>query len=413
VILLPSLLAACGEPDLEVKGNIDRVVGEVVTLKLEAGEDGFSGNLELVDARAHKFEAPALKIQKLDDKKLSFVIPVGAAPGKATARVGRKDSDESYNVPLDINRLLLGLDANGTIETLPLSPATLNPGSISDINAAGGFISLSPSGGQLAVLAQDQLSLLALGAAAKPVGPAIQQKDGKAIYAVPDGVLVCTSSALLLVRFKDGNTSQLTATIAGCQAVASDDTGTLAAVLHTCDSDADTTMEDCVTVFEIGSALTEKHKSISLDAKANATHIAMTSDGKGVVVADPEKLYGLWLDTTSAPKPIAVEWKQAATVIGIDRGAFALGDLFVVADAATRKVLLLGFDPNAGYLFKKLKEEITLPDTPTAMAYGLGTQLYIAAGTKLFLIEAEQPLKEAEELQLAAANKLISLVAQP
>jgi len=416
VVLLPALLAACGEPDLEVKGTLDRVVGEVVTLRLAAGEDGFSGTLELVDARARKFSGAALKVQKTDDKELSFVVPGGVAPGKATARVGRKDSDEDYNVPLDINRLALGLDDNGTIETLPLAPATLAPGSISRIEAAGGLVSLSPSGGQLAVLAKDELSLLALGATAKPVGPAIQQKDGRAIFAVPDGVLVCTDTALLLVRFKDGNTSQLTATIAGCQGVAGDDDGTVAAVLHTCDSDSDTTMEDCVTVFQIGSALTEvtNQKNISLDAKPDATHIAMTADGKGVVVADPELIHGLWLgDGSKAPEPVAVKWGQAATIVGLDRGPFSLGDLFVAADAATKTVLLLGFDPNAGHLFKKLKEEITLPDTPTAMAYGLGTQLYVASGTKLYLLDAEQPQKEAEELQLAGASKLLSLAVQP
>ena len=51
------MLLACGEPDLEVKGNLDRVVGETVTLKLESGKDGFSGKLDLIDAKARRYSA--------------------------------------------------------------------------------------------------------------------------------------------------------------------------------------------------------------------------------------------------------------------------------------------------------------------------------------------------------------------
>jgi len=408
-LMLALLPTGCGEPSLEVRGTLDRVVGETVTLKLVEGKGGFSSTMELVDSQTVKYSSAALQVKKPEANELSFVVPAGIAQGKASARIDRDDSGEPYVVPLDINRLALALDDKGAIETLPLTPATLAPSAISSIDAAGGLISLSPSGGELAVLAKDQLNLLALGASSKPVGPGIAQTGGQAIAAVPDGVLVCTDSALLLVRIKQ-STSQISASITGCKAVAADSTGVRAVVLSTCDSDNDTNEEDCLTEFQIGSTISQVNR-FSLDMTPSATHVAMRSDGKGAVVADSSVVYGVWLDGVGFT-PVSVPWDQTAAVVGIDVTDSSLGDLFAVADGTSKQVRFLGFDSNANNDLKRVFDT-ALPETPIALSFGPDAVLYVAAGTKLYSLNAEKPAEAPALASISSANPILFLQVQP
>jgi len=405
--LLP--IGGCGEPDLEVKGTLDRVIGETVTLNLEQGENGFSGEIELIDAGAHRFNAAALKANKADERKLSFVVPSGATPGKATARVERKDGDP-FRVPLDVNRLVLALDDQGAIEVLPLSPASIPTGAIGGIDALGGQISLSASGGELAVLAQDQLTLLALGATPKPVAPAIAQ-SGKAIVALPGGVLVCSDTALTFVSFQGGTTSQISTTLSGCKALAADRSGAKAAVLSTCDSDKDTTNEDCLTIYDIGTSITQvTNPPISLDTNPSASHVAMRPDGKAVVVADSDAVYGVWLDVTGVPNPDAEKWSQAASVVGIAMAPLGQGEIFAVADATSKQVVLYGFDKTDFKPF--IGGAVALTEAPTALAFGAGTRLYVAAGTAIYTFDATQP-DAPTAAGVSAASAVSTLAVQP
>lgn len=405
-VVAPLLAAGCGEPDLEVRGVLDRVIGETVTLKLTSGDTGFSGDLELVDARARRFSAAALKINKKDDRELTFAVPAAAAQGKATARVGRTD-DKNYTVPLEINRLALALDDKGAIEVLPLPPATISAGAIGGISAAGGQISLAPGGGELAILTQDQLHLLALKAPpAKPVAPAITQ-TGNAIAAVPGGVLVCTDSALTLVSFKGGSTSQISAPLAGCKALAADRAGTKAVVLNTCNSTS-----DCLTVYDIGTSITQvTNPPITLDNNPGARHVAMRPDGKGAVVADVDGIYGVWLDVAGVPNPVTVSWPGSSpSVAGLAMAPLATDEIFAAADATNKQVLLLGFDSTV--LKQFIGGDIPLPEAPTAMGFGVGTQLFVATSTKVYSVDALNP-GPPSAAGITAANPVLQLVVQP
>ena len=88
-VTLLAMLWGCSDSSLEVRGSLDRVVGETVTLSLVEGETGFSGEVELIAADQTPFSTAALKVQQTDERKLTFVIPPGIAAGRAVAKAAR------------------------------------------------------------------------------------------------------------------------------------------------------------------------------------------------------------------------------------------------------------------------------------------------------------------------------------
>jgi hypothetical protein len=406
-LLLAALaLVGCGEPDLEVQGITDRVVGETVTLSLVEGESGFSGSVELRDAKGTSFPENGLRVNTVDERKLSFVIPTGIAAGPARAMVGRKD-DGTYDVPLKINRLALALNDQGAVEVLPLPPATLTPSSLPGVSATGGHIALAATGGEVAVLGQDQASRFALGQTPKAVGTGVEQKGGRALATVPDGLLLCSDTAVILLKFVQGKVTQTTTNVSGCRAIAADSQGTRAVVLSTCSIGSDPTLKDCLTELDIGTSITVG-TPISLDDAPSAMLVRITADGKGAVVADQSVVYGVWLDNSTPPT--AETLGMMANVVDLARGPSSVGDLFAVADADGKRVVYFGFD-NAS--FKKLTAESPLPEAPVALAFGRQSELYVAVGKKLYALDAEHPQVEASLLNVSAAGAIRSLVVQP
>jgi hypothetical protein len=407
-----ALLCACGEPELEVRGVLDRVVGEKVQLKLVEGETGFSGEAELVDSEGTSFKAGALKIVASGEKKLTFSVPPGVAPGKATARVRRKGEDGAYNISLQLNRLVLAATSTGVVELLPLTPASLPVSTLSGLDASGGSLALSPGGGDLAVFSQGQVNIYGLGKTPKKI-TGLQQGTGSAIAAIPGGVLICVTDGgtpptenLVAIKYEP-SVSEVPKAFPGCQAIAADATGTKAVILHSCDTNNDSVKEDCITPLSISGGTISFEKEIKVDDTFSAQHVAMTSDGKAVVVADTDAVYGIWLSTGS--RTSASGWPSGALVKGISRGKSALGDLFAVADSYTKTVYFAAFDLQS---LKKVSD-LPLSEDPTTLAFGRNAELYIAAGTKLYKTNAQYQNPTATLLGISSSNPINALLVQP
>jgi hypothetical protein len=406
------LLCACGEPELEVRGVLDRVVGQKVQLKLVEGETGFSGEAELVDSEGTSFKAGALKIVAAGEKKLTFSIPPGVAPGKATARVRRKGEDGAYNVPLQINRLALAATSTGVVELIPLAPASLSVSTLAGLDASGGSLALSPGGGDLAVFSQGQINVYGLGKTPKKI-TGLQLGSGSAMATIPGGVLLCINNVgaddtLVAIKYEPSVSDAKTAFDKGdCQAIAADATGTNAVILHSCDTDSDKVMEDCVTGLTISGGLITQQAAIKVDGVFSAQHVAMTSDGQAVVVADTNALHGIWLSSTH--RNTVEKWPTSATVKGISRGTSDLGDLFAAADGIAMTVHFVGFDKKA----LKQVSTLTLSEEPDAVAFGRGAEIYVAAGTKLYWANTRYQNPTATLLDVSTSNPISALLVQP
>jgi len=403
-----ALGGACGEPELELRGTLDRVVGETVQLQLVEGDPGFSGEVELTDSEKATFKAGALKISTSGDKKLSFLVPPAIAAGPAVARVKRKDEDGAYDVPLQINRLVVAATSSGVVELIPLTPSTLSAGTLPDVDAAGGHLALSPSGGEVAVLAKDEISVHALGKTPRRI-TGLQQTGGVAMAAIPDGVVICTSSTIVVTKYAPKVESANT-TFSGCQGVAADATGTIAVILHACDTNSDTVMEDCLTTMKLGSTIS-LGTPFSVDGKASASYVAMRADGKAAVVGDSEALYGVWLDGGTAKLTSVPEWPQSAVPAGISLGSSSLGDLFAVVDSYTQSIYFVAFQDDVKTL-KKISS-LALSEPPSAIAFGRAAELLIAAGTKLYATDAQFMNPKATLLGLTTSNPVKALLVQP
>lgn len=422
VALLAALLAApagCGS-ELEVKGKLDRVIGETITLRAAEGDVAFSGNVALEDAEGETFASGLLRVTRTGDSKLSFVLPPGMATGKATALAGKKGGgeDDAWTIPLRVSRLALAVNAQGVVEVLPLGRSTLEPSTLSGVNAAGGLVSLSPGGGKLAVLAQGELDLLALGESPSNAFPGLKQGGAKAMVAIPDGVLLCTANELLLYRAAGTGTTKLSKSYSeGCQALATSATGTRAAVLLRCDPDQDTVEENCIHVVSIGAKMTldlGPGKPFGLGGPGTATRIGMTADGKGVVVPDADAVHGVWLDS-SPYSASSKKWSTTAKIVDMARGVSSLGDQFAVAEAMTKTVYFFSFNTNKtpAPLETPTADPVALVARPTALSYGRDATVYVATGTQLYRINANVNDTKAEVLSLSAASSVATLLVQP
>ncbi|MFH1130514.1 MAG: hypothetical protein V1754_04215, partial [Pseudomonadota bacterium] len=220
------------EKDFKVQGALDRVIGEKVTLELERGEGAFTDDISLPN-----FDRTQLQIEKTSDKIVSFVIPSGIAVGETTVTVKTQGDPGQFEVPLNINRLMVAL-FDDFVATHPLEPATLQP---HDLQIQGGQkIALSPDGALLALLSNTKLRVFRLskdGFASKVFAAYVEDETGAICVAAHNrGVLFATSEKVEIRTIPAWGIKEPDSSlpISGAKSIAVDDNGTFAVVLKEC-----------------------------------------------------------------------------------------------------------------------------------------------------------------------------------
>lgn len=421
------LIPACGEGDLEVRGQTDRVVGETVTLNLVEGEPKFSGELSLMASDGTQYSSTTLKKKKKSVTELTFVIPPDVAAGKATVRVGKAGEDAAYDVPLHVNRLALGLTAKGSLQVMPLPPTSLKFSSLTVAGSATGgstLLSMAPSGGLVTTLAGGQLSLLTLGATTKDrVSPITQA--GQCLAAMDDGVLVGTKTSILLYSLGTGKTIKQRGTfnVTGCKDISVSGDGSKAMVLSACDTNTDGTPDaDCLTELKIGTNLKEGTAAV-LDKTASASQLRVSMDGKTAVVTDGGGVYGLVLDASggNTHKITTVSWTFAAKPVALARSprkekiSGKLVDLFAVAESSKKLIRFVGIDVDRAKWVElgPSRLEISLAEEPTGLSFGRRLDLYATANKKLYHIKALRSKPQIVALGALSNDGIAAIAVQP
>lgn len=425
-VVLAMLLAlpSCGG-DLQIKGSLERVVGETVTLALVSGEPTFNGQLSLRAPDLTMLDAGSLQANRKDDRTLSFLIPAGIAAGHAVAVVGQNGGG-TYEVPLRISRLAVVLEEGGSLEAWPLSPSSLPRAGLPTGTATGARLALSPTGGELAVAAGDEVRLLALGAEIRDIGAGIKQSGVLALSAGPAGkVLVATAEALILFQFTRGEqTTQAAVNFKDIRALAIDATGESAVVLYGCDTDTDGIPDAaCLEKVLLSPSLSRDISSrVPLGAGPQASVLAVSRDGKGVVVADDKGIHGLYA-AGATPRKSTVGWSvngsafTGAQPVGADRaGAVVSGqdvDLFAVAERSQQLVDLVAFNPAAEGNLQRVGT-MPLAEPPSRLSYGRRTLLYIATGKSLLSVDVGLASPTVNPVaEVTPASNISGLVVQP
>ena len=420
------LCLGCGEGTLEVKGNLNRVVGETVTLELLEGQDDFTGEIRLVGSDRTKYDTNQLGATLKNPRKLSFTIPGDVAPGEATARVTRKGSDLPYDVPLRVNRLALTMDAVGLLEILPLPPTTMTPGSMSVGGGKAGLMSLSPKGGLLALFASDQLRLLSLGAKPKDLTAPISQKEGKCLAALNDGMLVGTATQVIYLKQVAGKgmTRASDFSLPGCTDISVDNAGTTALVLSRWDSSggAGTPDSDALTELTLGASPT-KGSTLKVDSAPGATAVSLAGDGKSGVIVDGPAVYGVILKGSGQFSFSQLHWGFAAKPVSVSStGSPALVSkqkVYVHAMAETSKgqIRFAAHDQDKlKWVYqgtKQLAVDLTTQGTPSAIAFGRRLELYVAADRSVYLVKDLAGTPKIISMGMTTTNKITSLAVQP
>ena len=429
LLLPPALLLclSCGEGTLEVQGNLNRVVGETVTLELVEGQDDFTGEMELVGSDRTKYDANQLGISLKNSRKLTFVIPGDVAPGQATARVNRINGGLPYDVPMGINRLALTMDGTGVLELLPLPPTTLAASSMSVGGGSGGLMSLSPRGGLLALFASDQLRLLSLGAKLKDTTAAISQKEGKCLMALNDGMLVGTTTQVIYLKLVSGKgmTRAKDFSLPGCTDIAVDNAGTTALVLSRWDSSGSggTPDSDALTELTLGTSTSAAGNTLKVDSAPGATAVTLAGDGKSGIIADGPAIYGVTLKGSGQFAFTQLHWGFAAKPVSI-------ASTSSVAQVSTQKVYVHALAESSKgeirfvahdkgklkWIYQGLKQlalNLTTQGTPSAIAFGRRLDLYVAADRTLYKVNDLRGTPKIISLGLSTTNKITSLVVQP
>lgn len=405
LVLLGS--GACS-PELEVKGNTQRVIGERVTLALVEG-DVFGTELTLTDADKVEAQASALDIQQADERTLSFVIPPGTAAGAATVRVKQKGGG-TYVVPLTISRLAVAVGKDGRVETLALPPSTL--GATTPSTAIDPFVGqqvvMTLDGGTAVALAGTGFYTFRLGKDPQ-TGPSLAI-TGTCIAALPqDGVVVGTATSIQAYRRKEsvyvGNSLTGPSNV---RAIAAADDGTRAIALATCGSN------NCLLIVDVSGVAPKKESEVLLGPSSGATLLAIRADGKGAVVVDGSTIYGVDLagtpkiTTLSIGKGVAIA--RATTVINNQAN-----DLFAIADETSLKIRLVGFQGNVGsQVLTDIDSNIDLGgNVPSHLAFGRGAELYVVTGTKLLKIDASAKDAVPVPLSQQLTQAPLSFVVQP
>jgi len=410
---------SCGEGELEVRGILDRVVGETVTLELVEGEGEFSGKLEMVGMDNVKYTQAILKAAKKSPQKVTFVIPPDVAQGQARVLVHR-NQPPALVVPLQINRLAFALDIRGILEILPLPPTTMLRSTMS-IGGTTGKLSLSPAGDMLAALTKDQVRLLSVGLQPKNLATSISQSGATCLAALPSGVLVGTDSEVVLYLLSNGIKQDATFAVPGCTEIAVDQNGTVAVVLSKCDTDADKVPDsDCITHLELGLSPTAS-PTTTIDNTPNATSIQLTQDGKSAVVVDASAIYGVNLETVISITFTKLAWGFAASPVDMARSSAPEEvsgqsvDLFAIAEGTKNAVYLVGIDKGDIKWVRSGNQQlvVSLPETPTQLSFGRRLDLYVASSAKLYRVEELWAQPKLISLGLSTTNPMVSLVAQP
>ena len=504
-------LYGCGEGELEVRGTLDRVVGETVTLSLVEGEEGFSGKLALVGADRTRYYTRKLKVATKSSTELSFVLPPDVAAGQATLQVekcvetefdpkncgscgnqckagqvcsagscgkscgngttmcnslcvmlkadpdhcgscgnacawnqfcaagqcvfsckgatscGSRELADSYQVPLQISRLALGLNAKGVLDVLPLPPTALAATSRSVVgtSTSSTLISMAPSGALVATLAGGRLSLMSVGSTISDrVSPLTQ--PGQCLAALDNGVLVGTATNIQLYTLGTGKSikSPVSFEIANCQDISVGAGGQKALVLSHCDpQDSKAATKDCLTQIQLGNNL-KKGSPAVLDAKASATHVSLGNDGKTAVVADGGTIYGVVLESGIGTKHTlsSLAWTFAAVPVALARPPVQesingkLVDLYAVAESSKQLIRFVGIDVNhiKWVELGSSRLEISLSSQPTGLAFGRRLDLYVAQGQNLSYIKALRSKPQIESLgAISSLLPVTGLVVQP
>ncbi|MCA9672583.1 MAG: hypothetical protein KC503_43615 [Myxococcales bacterium] len=413
-------LLGCGEPDLEVRGTTARVVGETVKLELTQGSTPFSDALELIDSSGRRFDKATLRSAIETDRKVSLMLPPGAATGTGIVQVGRTDGG-TYDVRLNIGRFAVALDSLGKVEALPLPGSEVGRTEV-QAGPAGKQASIAPSGAQLVTLLNDDVKVFNLGRELSSGGAGLIVSNAKAVVAVDGGAIVGTDAQALVLSFKQGAGTQQDASfvVGNVSSVAADATGKRAVVLSSCDTDNDTQPDsDCVWPIALDGSNSTLGQVIAVDNAPSAKQIAIaTVDNAGterqlIVVADGDRIYGITIDGALAPQVRSIAWPgnapNSASAVAIDVGTSSLGPLFAIADASNSRVQTVGFDGD------QIKPVSTLPvpAAPSSLSYGRGARLYVAAGNKLYFADvgaSNEP--KLEQIGVESTQPIQSLAVQ-
>ena len=388
VAFVASVLSAC-TGELEVIGKTDRLVGEEVIFDLIDGADGItlSGDVLLIDANGAQFEASALDAA-FDDKTLTIKIPVGVAAGEASVRIEQTGFDNNTDliVPITVNRIATTITAAGMLSFLPIPPSPIAPFS-QDIGPRGADVDFSPDGGTIWVIANNQVQAFRTGSPpvartpySAPGAVSLSAGQNSAAVLQQDSTPEQTKIIFLEIGATGGSINDTVFQVPDAKRVALAATGTRIAVLTSCDSNNDSTREDCVVVINLSTKAVAD--PIRIDDTDDATQIAITPDGGQVVVADTRGIRAVDVSQVPAVVQSSAEiWSgsggRPTAFSGIDvAGNFA----FVVADEANSELRAIGFDPTNNFNLRGVQGyPIGLDIEPAHVAFAQGDQLLLFA----------------------------------
>jgi hypothetical protein len=408
---LCALLCASCSADLEVQGDVQRLIGERVTVALLEGDDVFAGDVELIDARGTTLTTSGLLVAQEDDRTVSFAIPPATAAGPAMAKLRKKGQEASYNVPLTISRVAVSLSAKGDLGIVPLPPSSLEA-TTDSAGQTGQDLAMAPAGDLLLSLASDNVTFWSLKKKLVSV-QSLKLVNTRCIAAMPSGVAVGTSTSIQVFNFEQGTvTAGPSVTIAETVALGVSRDGKRAIALTHCDTNSDKLPDsDCLVDINLAATPPTVVQTQVLDNQHGATLLAVRDDGTGALVADEGKLYGVTFKTNPA-KVSTITWAGAKPVGIAGRITVIEGqanDLFAVADQTSKKVRMLGFK---GTTLQDVSEA-TLDVPPELIGFGRQTDLYVVSGTKLLKVDTsrEPPVVTPLSQQLAAPP--VAFVVQP
>lgn len=397
--------------DLEVKGDVQRLIGERLTVALLEGDEVFSGEVELIDARNTTRSTAQLLVQQEDDRTVSFAIPPATAAGPATAKMQKKGSEASYGVALTISRVAVAINDKGLVETLPLPPSTVAPAT-AEAGQTGQDLALAPGGDLLLSLASDDVVFWQLRKTPTRAG-SIALANTRCIGALPSGVAVGTSTSIQVYNLEQGAvTTGPTLNINETVAIGVSRDGKRAIALTHCDTSGDKLPDaDCLVDIDLTVSPLKEVQTVVLDNQQGATLLAVRSDGTGAVVADDDKIYGVTFKTNPA-KISTISWagsKPAAIASRLTVIESQPNDLFAVADSISKTVRMLGFK---GTTLQDVSEA-TLDVVPDKIGFGRQTDLYVVSGTKLLKIDASRDPPVVTLLSQQLSSPPVSFAVQP
>jgi hypothetical protein len=418
------LVAACSG-ELELRGTLDRVIGETVTVELVEGGSDLTGQATLVGSNGARFGPNALKLKQPAPRTLTFVSPMDVPAGAARLEVGRADGGPPYMVSLQINRLALALDIRGTLDLFPLPAASVKR-TTQALGSGQGQISLTPQGEMLASVVGGNLRLISVGSTAQGLkltnlAAPIKQPGALYVSAVPGGALVGSDSEVVFFKLDRGIKQVATFAIKGCKDIASDRQGARAVVLSACDTDNSGSVDsDCLTELRLGTS-PGLVRTLAFDRKPDAVAVGIALGGGKAVAVDPDGIWGFFLGDPKAIRSNRVPWGFSAAPTDLDRTAKQQQvnnravDVFAVSESSRKTIWVVAFD---GQRLKRVllgDRPLQVPTSaaPTRLAFGRRMDLYFAAGNTLYMVQDLGTQPRVRGLGLTTTNNIASLEAQP